>query len=516
MKTKKYGSGDYKRIYLISPRNPRNFWTLQYMVDILGYKSLMTNSAFPLLMALTPSDVSVEYIFVDENAATIDWNMKCDLVAITGYTLHSKRMKEIANNFRKRSIPVAMGGPHASLDPSDCEGYADHLFVGEGEIIWPQFLSDWMKGEEKSRYIQRGEINMKESPVPDWSLTKHSDYLCSTVQTKRGCQYKCDFCDVIMLHGRHVRYKAIDQVMDELKKIYEYGSETVFFLDDIFITSKSYTRELLGELIKWNATKKHPLSFIVQTTVEIAKDKELLQLLADARFYQLFLGIETPRRDSLKEVHKVQNLFGDMKDSIRTISSFGIIPIVGLMVGFDHDDDTIFDEHEKFLEDAASPITAISVVNAPKHTPLYMKLKSEGRVIEDDLCGEWLLSTNIVPKLMTREELLDGHQKLFKKVYELDVFEEKFINWIKEVKHPYNRDLYPLRKVRIKYNALRFMHLFTHVAFKASFPMKFLFLRCIMFTIRTNKRALRQAFNMLLQFMHFNDFVNQKTMERRS
>lgn len=141
-----------RRIYLINPKNPDNFWTMDSSVKAVGVKTLMPNAALATLITLTPGNLDIEYVYCDENISGIRWEEKCDLVGITGYTLHSKRIQEISRGFRKRGIPVAVGGTYATLQPEKARKDADILFTGEAEVTWPLFLSDWTNHQEKSLY----------------------------------------------------------------------------------------------------------------------------------------------------------------------------------------------------------------------------------------------------------------------------------------------------------------------------------------------------------------------------
>ena len=481
---------------------------MQGMVELIGNKTLMTNGALPLLVALTPPELNIEYILGDENTSNIDFNIKCDLVALTGYTLHAKRIKEICREFRKRNIPVALGGPHATLSAHECKGLADHLFIGEAEYTWPRFLHDWFNSNAKPVYKQETPVDLQDSPAPDWTLFKLRDYTCFTIQTRRGCPHNCGYCDVVRLHGRKVRYKTIAQAMAEVKAAHAKGAEIVFFTDDNFVSRRSYTKELLEAIIEWNSTLIHPLVFLTQVTVDIANDEEILKLLADAKFYQLFVGVESPRKESLQEMNKGHNINIDLVESIRRISGYGLIPIVGLMVGFDHDDITIFDELEEFIIAAGSPIAAISILNAPRDTPLYNRLKAEGRIIGEDYEGEWQLETNIIPKQMTSEGLISGYHQLFQRVYEIDAFEDRFRKWVSEKK--YVTGLYTKKKKRINDNRPRFLHLIYHLLFKFDPEIRALVIRSFRFAYKTNPRIIRQAVNMLIQFIHFSSFVRRE------
>jgi len=167
-KVKHYGSKEeFKRIYLIAPKHPDNFWSMQGTTDILGMKTLMPNSALATLMALTPSGINIQYALADENATAIDFEFVCDLVVITGGTLHAPRIHEICNEFRQRGKEIALGGTYASIEYDRCDGLADYLFIGEAEYTWPVFLKQWFEGKAEKNYKQEHYIDMKDSPPPD-------------------------------------------------------------------------------------------------------------------------------------------------------------------------------------------------------------------------------------------------------------------------------------------------------------------------------------------------------------
>jgi len=209
------------------------------------------------------------------------------------------------------------------------------------------------------------------------------------------------------------------------------GDENVSAVDlDLPCDLVAITRSLLTELVKWNRAQTRPLSFSTQITVQVADDEELLRLFADALFRVLFVGVETPRRECLEEVHKVRNLDRPLEERLRAISRFGIVPFLGLIVGFDGDDLSVFDEMYSFIDETASPVAGISMLNAPRHTPLYQRLSREGRLAGDDFSGEWQLETNIAPKQMTREELARGYWELFARVYDPERFDERLQRWL--------------------------------------------------------------------------------------
>ncbi len=493
-----------RRIYLINPKNPDNFWTMQSSVDAVGVKTLMPNSALATLIALTPGEIDIEYIYCDENISKINWKINCDLVAVTGYTLHSERIHEICAAFRERDIPIALGGTFATLYPEKAGKLADHLFVGEAEYTWPQFLKEWLEERAEPLYKQTAHIDMKDSPQPDWSFIKGKDYLYFSVQTSRGCPNNCDFCDAIRLVGRRYRTKSIDQIMIEIQNAYDAGAETVFFSEDNFFVKKSFTKELLNRIIEWNTSMARPLSFSAQATLKIGDDDEILRLLADARFSVIFLGVESIRKECLDEINKGQIYRYNPKEIVNKLSSYGILPFIGLIVGFDNDDTSTFEELEQFLSDTGSPIASISVLNAPENTTLYNRMKEQGR-LNEDFKGVWHFSTNIIPKDISLQELIHRHRKLFQKIYEPVHFEQRVIDWLSNV--DYFTPLYTNSKMGFS-KTMKFFYIMKFYLFHEPKHVRQLFFRILREAWNINPRLFKKAVTIMSQYCHYYDFAN--------
>lgn len=500
-----------KRIYLINPKTPENFWAMQGTLDIVGKsKTLMPSSALLTLAALTPPELDVHYELCDENLSTARLDAECDLAAITGYTLQAERMQVLSEAFRKRGIPVAIGGALATLDPERVRPMADHLFVGEAEETWPRFLSEWISGRAAPLYRQTEFVDLTQSPAPDLSLVNGADFLYFSVQTCRGCPNNCDFCDVVRLVGRKFRTKTLTQIMREVKNAHACGAETIFFSDDNFFINRAFTFELLREIIAWNRTLERPLSFSTQATVQIGADEELLKLLADARFSVIFLGLETLRKECLDEVNKGQMARFDPREVIPRISSYGIMPFLGLIVGFDHDTPAVFADMEGFLEETGSPIASISVLNAPKDTALYRRMRDEGRLVED-FRGFWHLTTNIVPKGMSLEELYSGHKALFQRIYEPDSFERRMVKWLRNVR--YMTTLYSTRKKTL-HRLFLILRVARHFLFRVPPGVRRMFWNVVKAAWRTNPRLISRAVSMLVQYWHYYDFARRPEWQR--
>jgi radical SAM superfamily enzyme YgiQ (UPF0313 family) len=497
------------RIYLINPKNADNFWTMQSSVEAVGCKTLMPNCALATLVALTPKDADVEYVYCDENVSRLDLDMDCDVAAVTGYTLHSKRIREISEAFRKRGVAVALGGPFATLNPEKASEVADHLFVGEAECTWAQFLRDWEAGRARPRYEQETHVDIEQSPPPDWSLIDGKNYLNFSVQTNRGCPNNCDFCDAIRLVGRKIRTKAIDQIMIEINNAHAAGAEAIFFSEDNFFAKPSFTRELLTEIVRWNTSIPSPLTFYAQSTVAIAEDDEVLRLLADARFSGIFLGVESTRRDCLNEVNKAHVVRPNAKELVFRLSSYGIVPFLGLIVGFDHDDESTFDEIEEFLTETASPVASIGFLNAPENTALHKRMKEEGR-LREDFDGLWHFSTNIIPVGMPLHELIARNRDLMQRLYEPGEFEKRMVNWLSNI--TYFTPLY--KNSKTNYSSLfKFFYIMRYCLLHESADVRKLFFRTLRRTWRINPRLVKKAVIVMMYYWNFLDFVRDTSWQ---
>jgi radical SAM superfamily enzyme YgiQ (UPF0313 family) len=294
--------------------------------------------------------------------------------------------------------------------------------------------------------------------------------------------------------------------MQELQNALDIGARTVFFSDDNFLGNKGFTKELLTSVIKWNVKQSRPLSFSTQITVQVADDDELLKMFADARFSVLFLGVETVRKESLDEVHKGQNVEKDIFERIRRISRFGIVPFIGLIVGFDNDDEGVFEELENFLMTTDSPIAGISLLNAPRHTTLYERLKKEKRLTENNFSGEWQLHTNIIPKQMNIERLSFLYWRLFQKIYQPVLFEDRLLQWLKNVE--YFSEIYVNKKADPK-QMLFGIRIFKHFIVNENREVRALFFRMLKKTWEINPKLVRRFFTVITQYSHFYSFVNR-------
>ncbi len=402
------------KIYLIAPKNPESFWTFDRILPSLKKKCVFPNLSLPTVAGITPPQHEV--VLCDENVQAIDFDTDADIIGITGYVIHQQRIIDIAAQFRRRGKFVVAGGPLASLCPEELQDAVDVVFVDEAEYTWPQFLSDYEAGCWQRQYRQDDKPNMQDSPLPRFDLLQVSQYRTMTIQFARGCPFNCEFCDIIVMYGRRPRTKTVAQVMAEVQEIHRLGVRNIFVVDDNFIGNKREAKELLRSLAEWQRAREYPIEFMTEVTLNIAQDDELLQLMRQANFTTIFIGIESPRAASLQETHKTQNLRESILDSVHRIQRAGMEVMAGMIVGFDHDDPSIFDEQFRFIQEARIPVSMTGMLNAVPKTPLYERLKTAGRLIAESV-GDQFVFTNIIPHGMSRLQLYEGYKHLLERLY---------------------------------------------------------------------------------------------------
>lgn len=506
-----------KKIVLIRPYSPETFWKLSGILEISGKKAVLPPLSLVTVAALTPED-KYEVRIIDEETETLDYDMECDLVGITGFTLHAKRIKKISEEFRKRGKMTVLGGPYCSGHPEECRPFFDVLICGEAEFIWKQFLDDWEKGVHKEMYRETNVIKMEDSPVPRWDLLDMSHYSGSMVQASRGCPYDCEFCDVVTLFGRKMRYKEVRQVIEEIKVLYKLGMWDVFFADDNFIGNKKFIKELMRALIDLNKELKKPIRYMTQVTLNIAEDEELLDLIKKANFYSLFIGIESPKKESLIHTNKAHNAKLNMLEAIRRIQSRGIYIVAGMIVGFDTDDESVFELQSEFLIQAGITLPLLGMLIAPRGTKLWNRLEKENRLFPELEAGDMCAVTNIIPKLIKKEVLEKRYVELFKNLYSCEHFFERYKSFIQQIDfNEIKKESYLSRQMTFRNTRLYFlaatMRLIKHYMFSADKDKRRLFYNVLKISLKKGLTYFPFAIELLIYFKAENEFVNQHQVD---
>jgi len=421
-----------KSIYLINPRSdaPSYYGGEAFAGHGMAPTISIADLATPTVAGLIPSGFAIK--LCDENRDTIDLDAAVDYVAITGKVSQSQRMRELADAFRRRGATVVIGGPYASLDPDAVRPHCDILVRGELEELAPQLFGDLQDGRWKDEY-QGNRPDLSHCSLPRWDLYPNADTLVCTLQTSRGCPFECEFCDVIEYLGRRQRHKSISQVLLELQSVYGHGYRHVFLADDNLTVYRNRAKELLCALHDWNTTRENgPVHFYTQVSIDAARDEELLRCCAAAPLRGVFIGLETSNASSLKEVKKRQNINVDIKESVTRFVRHGIAVTGGMIVGFDSDHRNIFDDQFEFAMSLPVPIFTVGALVAPASTPIHRRLLSEGRLLMQDRTGvqatPWY--TNIQPRHMSRDELVNGLRGLCRRIYDPSCFTARVLHFI--------------------------------------------------------------------------------------
>ncbi len=433
------------KILLISPGTPEEIDnTIIRSILYLSAQAFVAPHAVATIAALTPAehDVVIHDEYIKGPSETMLPGTNYDIIGISITSNQLIRSLKIAEACKK-SCPgsvIVVGGIGVEMLIYKQKENIDVVFHGEAEETWPRFLEDFKNGKYLRIYKNVIKPDMSKVPPPRWELIKDDilKYNSVSIQTTRGCPFDCSFCDVIYTYGRKPRSKTIDQVLNEIKKLNDLNVKMVFIADDNFAGDKKYVKELLREMIRLNNSFKNPMGFFTQIDITIANDDELLELLSDANFYTLMIGIESVNPDSLKDMNKKQNLGVSAVEAIKKIQSYGMVVLAHMIIGNESDDLTVFEKTATFVKDADIIFHICHPLAAPPGTKMWYDYKRQGRIIynePDETSDKMDIISNIIPRQMSREELFLGLASYWDDIYDSEKFKERAVSFLKNIKH---------------------------------------------------------------------------------
>ena len=399
------------KLTIICPQWPSgSFW--HHFMFRFPYLSLTT------LAALTPEDVEV--IITDENIEAISFGDRPDLVAISINTPLAKRGYEIADRFRELSVPVVMGGFHATWMAEEAAMHADAVVLGEAEGIWREVIEDCRRGKLEKFYRAEGLSDLRGLPIPRRDLLKKKGYFfTNTMQTTRGCPFNCQFCSVTAFFGNTHRLRPLEEVKKEVELLLQ-EKDFIFFVDDNIIGHVGYARELFsllnGMKVKW----------VSHASIHIAENDDLLRRAAESGCYGLFIGFESLSPSTLRDHGKTSTQVGQYKQLIRKIHDHGIGLEGSFIFGSDGDDPSVFRRVVDFCEETKIDAAFFAILTPFPGTHLYEKFTRENRIFTRDWDLYDLHHAVFQPRNMTAEQLQEGHDWANRRFYSFSSMAKRF------------------------------------------------------------------------------------------
>ena len=428
-------------ILLVYPQYPVTFWSFKHALKFISKKASNVPLGLITVASLLPDCWNKKLTDLNVTRLTdkdIKW---ADYVFISAMSVQQASVKQIIGQCMQLNVRIVAGGP---LFTEEYEQYPeiDHLVLNEAEITLPLFIEDLKNGRPKKIYHSEKFADITKSPLPDYSLLKSGKYATAGIQYSRGCPFDCEFCDITALFGRHVRTKTSEQIIAELDQLLQTGWRgSVFFVDDNFIGHKKKLKtELLPAVINWMGSNGNPFSFITEASINLADDKDLIDLMVKAGFNKVFIGIETPEESCLMECNKLQNNNRNLMDCVKIIQLYGMEVCAGFIVGFDNDPPNIFQRQIDFIQRSGIITAMVGLLNAPRLSKLYRRLKNEGRIIDQFTGDNTNYSMNFVPA-MGKNELLKGYQKIIQNIYSCKSYYERVLLFLKQYDPPFNEPL---------------------------------------------------------------------------
>ena len=420
------------KILLVYPQYPDTFWGFKHALKFISKKTSFPPLGLLTVAAMLPAEWEKKLLDMNITRLTdadIRW---ADYVFISAMVVQQDSVKEVIARSKNLGTKLVAGGPLFTTGHEEFDS-VDHFVLGEAEITLSPFLEDLERGCARHIYTSSKRPDIRQTPTPLWSLINMKKYASMSLQYSRGCPFNCEFCDIVFLNGHKPRTKDKDQMLAELEALYNQGWRGgLFIVDDNFIGNKRKLKsEILPAIIDWMKGKKYPFTFNTEASINLADDEELMQLMVEAGFNSVFIGIETPNEESLAECNKSQNQNRDLVASVRKIQNYGLEVQGGFIVGFDHDPLSIFKSQISFIQKSGIVTAMVGLLSAMPGTRLYRRLKQEHRLLSNATGNNTDCSLNFIPK-MNYETLIEGYKHILDTIYSPKQYYERIRILLKE------------------------------------------------------------------------------------
>jgi radical SAM superfamily enzyme YgiQ (UPF0313 family) len=406
-----------RHILCVFPGYTPSFGTFAHAYDLMsGVRAFMPPQGLLVIAAYLPQRWRVR--FIDENIAPAQpadfaW---ADAVFVSGMHIQAPQIHALRARAHAAGKVTVLGGSSVSSAPERYPKF-DYLHIGEigdatDELI-RRLDADLTRPPRQVRFETVERLPLAEFPIPAYGAVPLRRYLLGSMQFSSGCPYRCEFCDIPALYGRQPRLKTPEQVLAELDRFVSQRAHPamIYFVDDNFIGNRKATREMLPALVEWQKRHGYPLVFACEATLNLARQTEILELMREAAFHTVFVGIETPELDALKVMDKGHNAKLPMLEAIQTLNSYGLEVTSGIIMGLDTDTSESQSRLIEFIDRSRVPVLTVNLLQALPRTPLWERLTRAGRIVDD-------------PSLESNVRFLRPH-------------DEVVLNWKQTIAHAY-------------------------------------------------------------------------------
>jgi radical SAM superfamily enzyme YgiQ (UPF0313 family) len=377
-----------RRILCVFPAYAPSFGTFSHAFRLVGAKAFMPPQGLLVIANYLPESWPVR--FVDENMATVgasdlEW---ADAVFVSGMHIQAAQIRDLHARIKAAGKVTILGGPSVSAAP-EMYPEVDYLHLGELGDATDRLIERLDRCVSpphcQFRFTTTQRLALGDFPIPAYDLVRLDQYLLGTLQFSSGCPYQCEFCDIPALYGRVPRMKSPEQLISELDFILSQPAypASIYFVDDNFIGNRKATRDMLPHLVAWQKRNGYPVTFACEATLNIAKQPDILEMMREARFDAVFVGIETPELGALKAMHKEHNAALPMMEALATLNSYGLEVVSGIILGLDSDTPETEGLLKHFVDRSNIPMLTMNLLQALPKTALWNRLERDGRLVED-------------------------------------------------------------------------------------------------------------------------------------